>query len=305
MFSVTVQMAVLIACGVAWQAARPGGIDADAVRRVLTTFVYYLLLPALVLHVLWNAGLGADSFRIAAVAAACVLAGLALGWAVARTLRIGSAMAGAMILAAAFPNSTYMGLPVLEGLFGPLGRATAIQYDLFACTPLLLTVGAWTAQRFGGSGVAVHPVKALLHVPPLWAAFAGVMLNLAGVPAPDWLDGTLGRLGDGVVPLMLFSLGLALSWRSWNRAYLAALAPVLLIQLMLQPLLAVGLGAGLGLSGDLLTAVVLEAAMPSMVLGIVFCDRHGLDTGLYATAVTLTTAVSLLTLPLWFEWVSA
>jgi predicted permease len=45
---------------------------------------------------------------------------------------------------------------------------------------------------------------------------------------------------------------------------------------------------------------VLEAAMPAMVLGIVFCDRFGLDTGLYAAAVTLTTALSLVTLPLWF-----
>ena len=304
MFAVTLQMAALIACGVAWRALRPAGLDADTVRPVLTGLVYHLLLPALVLHVLWTAQLGADSLRIATVAATCVLAGMALGWGAARALRIGPAMAGAMILAAGFPNSTYMGLPVLEGLFGALGRATAIQYDLFACTPLLLTVGAWTAQRFGTTGVAVHPLKAMLHVPPLWAALAGVALNLSGLSAPDWLDGTLARLGDGVVPLMLFSLGLALTWRSWNRSYAATLVPVVAIQLMLLPLLAVGLGRTIGLDGDLLTAVVLEAAMPSMVLGLVFCDRHGLDTGLYAIAVTLTTVISLVTLPLWFAWFS-
>jgi predicted permease len=39
--------------------------------------------------------------------------------------------------------------------------------------------------------------------------------------------------------------------------------------------------------------------MPSMVIGIVLCDRYGLDTGLYAAAVTLTTLVSLITLPMW------
>jgi len=43
--------------------------------------------------------------------------------------------------------------------------------------------------------------------------------------------------------------------------------------------------------------------MPSMVLGIVICDRFNLDTSLYAAAVTVTTAMSLLTLPLWHAWV--
>jgi hypothetical protein len=48
----------------------------------------------------------------------------------------------------------------------------------------------------------------------------------------------------------------------------------------------------------------MEAAMPSMVLGIVFCDRYNLDVGLYATAVTVTTVFSLATLPVWYHWLS-
>jgi hypothetical protein len=39
--------------------------------------------------------------------------------------------------------------------------------------------------------------------------------------------------------------------------------------------------------------------MPSMVLGIVLCDRYGLDSALYAEAVTVSTALAVLTLPLW------
>jgi len=48
---------------------------------------------------------------------------------------------------------------------------------------------------------------------------------------------------------------------------------------------------------------VLEAAMPSMVLGLVLCDRFRLDTTLYALAVTVTTLLSLLSLPLWFGFI--
>jgi len=39
--------------------------------------------------------------------------------------------------------------------------------------------------------------------------------------------------------------------------------------------------------------------MPCMVLGIVVCDRYRLDSSLYAMAVTVTTAISLITLPFW------
>jgi hypothetical protein len=41
-----------------------------------------------------------------------------------------------------------------------------------------------------------------------------------------------------------------------------------------------------------------------MIIGLVLCDRYGLDTARYAITVTLTTAVSLLTLPLWFDWLT-
>jgi len=70
---------------------------------------------------------------------------------------------------------------------------------------------------------------------------------------------------------------------------------------LLTPLLVWQLARTLGLDGDLLTAVVLEAAMPSMVLGLVLCDRFRLDATIYALAVTVTTLLSLLSLPLWFS----
>lgn len=51
--------------------------------------------------------------------------------------------------------------------------------------------------------------------------------------------------------------------------------------------------------------MVLEAAMPSMVPDIVFCDRFNLDVSLSAAAVTITTLLSMLTLPLWYQWLNA
>ncbi|MBI5460786.1 MAG: AEC family transporter [Gammaproteobacteria bacterium] len=303
MLEVIAQMGVLIGAGIVLRLARPGGRDPELLRRGLADIVYYLLLPALVLGALWRTELGWDSVRIAWLAAAGVLAALWLAGVGCRVCRVEAPTRGALMLAAAFPNVTYLGLPVLEATFGPWARGVAIQYDLFACTPLLLTVGILTARKYGtvGDADAAGIGRALVQVPALWAALLAVVLNRSGVPAPVVVDSLLRLLGNAVAPLMLIALGLGLRWLGSEPRQLLRIVPVLAIQLVLMPLLVWGLALATGLDSRLLAPVVLEAAMPSMVLGMVICDRYGLDTSSYATAVTLSTVLSMLTLPLWYR----
>ena len=300
MHEVLVQMGGLILCGVFWRLRHPLGLKADDVRQTITALVYVLLLPALVLQTLWQAPLGLDVAKVAIVAGSGVLAGMLAAHLIYRFSGTPKKIAGAMILASAFPNATYLGLPVLESTLGEWARSVAIQYDLFACTPLLLTVGMIIGRHYGSGANGENMLASLLKVPPLWAAVVAVALNSADVPMPSLLQNWLQMMGGAVVPLMLIALGMGLQWSSFRLHNLPTVAPVLIIQLLGMPLLVWGLAHILGLRGDLLTAVVLEAAMPCMVLGLVICDRYRLDTGLYASVVTLSTALSMVTLPFWF-----
>jgi predicted permease len=302
MFSVIGQMAGLILCGIAWRWVKPAGLDHEQTRKVLTSLVYYLLLPALVLSVLWKADLGADSVFIALSAGVGLVVGLLLSALSCRLCNSRSAQAGAILLAATFPNATYLGLPVLEATFGPWARSVAIQYDLFACTPFLFTVGILVAARYGdASAIKASVVGRLVSIPALWAAIAAVVLNAAHVPLPDSLDGFLGLLNRGVVPLMLFSIGLSLQWSRHQWHSLPSILPVVFLRFVVVPLAVLYFAKTIGLTGDLRAAVVIESAMPSMVLGIVLCDRFKLDVSLYATTVTVTTALSMIALPVWFH----
>jgi predicted permease len=299
--AVLTQTAVLICCGLLWRLIRPLGLDVDNLRRSLTTLVYILLLPAMVLLVLWRAPLGSDSLRIAFLSACGIFTGLSAAWCWFRFRDGLPAMVGALILASGFGNVTYLGLPVLAATLGPWARGVAIQYDLFASTPLLLTLGLWIAHRYGGFRQKAGPMPSLFKEPPLWAALLAVALNLSGAPMPSWVEELLMLLANGVVPLMLISVGLALKWSPgwWRRMPLVL--PVLIIQLALTPVVVWGLARLLNFHGDLLVAVVLEAAMPSMAIGVAICDRYRLATELYAEAFTLSTGLSLITLPLWFR----
>ncbi len=306
MLEVLVQMGGLIVCGVGWRWLHPAGLEPVQTRKVLTSLVYYLLLPALVLSVLWQARLGNITLLIALSAAFAVISGLLLSALSCRLCATRPAVTGAVILASTFPNVTYLGLPVLEATFGPWARSVAIQYDLFACTPLLFTLGILVAARHGGAQAGVaNMLRELLRIPALWAGATAVLLNVLKIPMPSLLGGFLGLLDRGVVPLMLFSLGLSLQWGPAQWQTLPTVVPVVVLRLLLVPALAALFTSAIGLSGEWYAAVVMEAAMPSMVLGIVLCDRYDLDVTLYATAVTVTTALSMVTLPMWYGWLSA
>ncbi|WP_455208903.1 AEC family transporter [Kaarinaea lacus] len=296
-------MAGLILCGIVWRIVKPAGLEHAQTRKVLTTLVYYLLLPALVLSVLWKAELGGNSLVIVIAAASGVFMGLLLAFFSCRLCKAQSAISGAIILAVAFPNATYLGLPVLEATFGKWARSVAIQYDLFACTPILFTVGILLAAHYGSAQQQrLNIARELARIPALWAAILAVVFNALNVPQPEVIGGLLTLLERGVVPLMLFSLGLSLEWNRKSVSYLRPLIPVVALRMFVVPALVLFLVNWLGLDGEWRAAVVLEAAMPTMVLGIVVCDRFNLDVGIYATAVTVTTVVSMATLPLWYQW---
>lgn len=301
MFEVMIQMAALILCGVVWRLVTPGGQDAFAMRTALTSLVYYLLLPALVLLVLWEAPLGADSFKIAFVATTGILTSLlVIGW-ICRLCGMNQATRGAVMLAASFPNATYLGLPVLVATLGTPARSIAIQYDLFACMPILLTVGIWVATKYGSHSQSQTSLLGVFKVPALWAASIAIVLNLSGIPMSEGLNSWLKTLSNGVVPLMLISLGLSLQITREQLKVMRSLLPALGIKLFFMPLVVFGLAMLLDMQGMVLKAVVLEAAMPSMVLGLLLCDRYGLDSSLYAATVTVSTILSFFTLGMWFS----
>lgn len=304
MIEVLLQMAAFIVCGVAWRRFSQRRLSPKDKREVLTELVYYLFLPALVLDVLWSASLGRATADIAMVAASGVLMGLALAWVAYHLAGTPRPIRGALILAAGFPNATYLGLPVLQSTLGDWARAVAIQYDLFACTPLVLTLGIHIARIHGVGAKPANSLIELLKVPPLWAAAMGVSLNLGGVAEPAWFHGLLDMMASSVVPLMLLSLGMGLEWPRGQWRNLPLLFPVLVIQLGLMPVWAWFISDFSSIDSSQRGAVILEAAMPSMVLGVVLCDRFQLNTSIYAAAVTLSTALSLVTLPFWYGCLS-
>ncbi len=177
MHSTLIQMSLLMACGIGWRIFKPGGLSAEYTRHVLTSFVYYLLLPAMVLEVLWTSELGKRAFNFMLLGFSTILLGMLATWLVGHLFRFENKRLGAIILAAV-PNVTYLGLPVLEQTFGHWARSVAIQIDLFSAAPIVFTLGIMVARHYGEgfSGGYQSPLS-FLNAPPFWAAATAVLLG--------------------------------------------------------------------------------------------------------------------------------
>jgi len=301
MLMVMLQMALLIAVGVLWQRFAPSHITAVAHRRALTDLVFYILLPALVLHVIWQRPFDASSIKISLTALATLAVSMLLMWLCIKCMHVSRPQQGALLLAATFPNATYLGLPVTGQVLGDWTQAVVLKFDLFACTPVLLTIGILIAHRFGNTQDKIHPLQELMRVPPLWALAVASLLNITNMPQPELLAHALQTLSGGVIPLMLIALGMSIRWDTLQARFIPMLLPVCIIALFIAPLVALWVGGALGLESSTLTAVVLLSAMPTMIFGIVICERYGLDGALYAAAVFLTSLLSIATLTVWFN----
>ncbi len=291
-----------MAAGYLWRFFEPGGYDRHKVRNALSVAVLHFFLPALAFGLIATASVDRSFVAVPLAAAAVTLISLAAGFAAYRLMpwfrTTPRPTVGVLLLSSAFGNVTYLGLPVIIETLGQRYGYIAILYDLLAATPVLLTVGMLVSARYG-SGAPVSlaaSVRRVLRLPPLWGVAAGVAVQLAGLPVPRPLLDAAELMGRAVIPVMIFTVGLALDFRDLRRLPVAV--PALLLKLLLAPLLALLAGRLVGLRGEELRAVVIEGAMPVMVLSLVLADEFALDVPLAATCITVSTIASFFTLPL-------
>jgi hypothetical protein len=301
MHEVLLSFGLIILAGVLFRRIRPGGTDADEVRRVINACVLNLFLPAFCIKTLYHSSIDLETVLVTATAWITTGAALLLAAGVyavlGKRMRLSPQETGVLLIASAFGNVTYLGLPVLTGLYGNSAAKYALFYDLLATTPLLWLAGAALAARYGeGKKLSKkESLKTIASLPPVWGIFIGMALHQMNVPLPWFVLKTLEMLGGLVVPLMIFSIGLALSLPQVKHAYV--IIPAVVIKLVAGPLIAYATARMLGLTGIALTSCSIEGAMPAMVLSLLVAARFKLDVALAAFMIVVTTVLSFFTLP--------
>jgi malonate transporter and related proteins len=278
----------------------------------LNTFVLYFALPAM----LYRFGAGTPIAQLLDPAAVMVYLPCALLM-VAGTIRFSmnerirwnDASFGALV--AAFPNTGFMGVPLLVALLGAKAAGPAILtilVDLVITSSLCIALSRLDgADEHGAAEAAKKALKGAALNPMPWAILLGALSSALGVKPVAPVMNTIGLLADAASPAALFTIGAVLAR---SQAVAAAgehgplptrdYVPVALAKLVVHPLLVLGVGTGaraLGLPLDAfaLTVMVLVAALPSASNVSMLAERFGADNGRIARIILLTTAAAFFT----------
>ena len=302
---VTFPFFALVLCG--YLAARRGLLPQAAIPG-LNSFVLYFALPCM----LYRFGANTPVAQLldgglVAVYLLCALIMVGFTIAVTRSLRIGWNDASFGALVAAFPNTGFMGVPLLVALLGAQAAGPAIVtivVDLLVTSSLCIALSRLdSADSHGAEVAAKNALKGVALNPMPWAIVLGAVSSGLAITLPEMVMQTVSLLADAASPVALFTIGAVLARSQMNsieKTPVGDYLPVALIKLVLHPLLVglVGLGAiqlGVPLQPFALTVIVLVAALPSASNVSVLAEKFGADNGRIARIILLSTVLAFFT----------
>ncbi len=273
----------------------------DHFRNKINFFVFYYIIPFICLKTTYTMPLSTNHLKIAFVANLTILSCVFLSWFIYRKIfpvQIKAEVLGALIVCSSFGNVLYIGLGILTKLYGEEGIAYAFTYDFFGSTPLTWTVAVAVCMKYGkAKGIRIlDSLKTIIKIPPIWGLLVGFLLREINLSLPTELISTVGIISGYVIALMLAIVGFSIKIVTPER--FALLLPAIVIKVIVSAIFALIYGKILGLSGIPLNVCMIEAAMPSMLLSMIFATTFGVDMRTSIEMIFLTTVFSLLSVGL-------
>jgi len=260
--------------------------------------VYFILFPALLINAIIKTRLDLGAaMPLLLTAFAAMLGGMVLGIVPKLFSRL-PALTYASLFQCGYRFNSYIALAIAGMLYGSPGIAT-MGLIVGAAVPVANLVSVWMLARHGEVGLW----REVARNPLIWGTATGFLLNLLGFVPPAPLQAFLGRLADASIALGLITVGAALRLDSMPGVRGFSLW-LLGVKLLALPLIALTVGAQLGLSGLNYQVVVLFAALPTASSAYILAMRMGGDGRSVAWLISATTLGSMLTLPLWAAWLA-
>ena len=259
---------------------------------------YYVLLPALFLHVLATAKLDnvpVQGMIMALVLSTVMVAVLMVG---ARRIIKGNDAAFTSVFQGGVRFNNYVGVSVVAGLFGAQGIALAAVANA-AIVPTVNILCVLVFARYGTGGrMSLGKVAKQLALNPLvLACFGGILLQALGLGLPAGIEPVIKALGQASLPLGLLCVGAALelgSVHSWVRP----VAYSSVVKFMIMPLTTLCACHVFGLDGKAAIAALLFQALPTASSSYIMARQLGGDAPLMAGIIASQTLLAAVALPI-------
>ena len=299
-------VSVIIAIFLMAVALKRKGILKEDHSLTLARIVTDVCLPAIVFTGLAGQTIQLSKLEPAGTMLCLEVTCILLAWGLTRLLRFSRDKQGAVVFCSAFGSSTFMGYSIIMQMYP--GNETALSeavliseigvgYPIFILGPVL-------AAYFGSSRNDWKASLSFFKSPVFFALISGILWGVFKIPGKEnSFVAPLFHLADvlsgALTPLAILSIGLMFKKPSL-KLIMYPLLIVVLIKLVLKPLTAGVAASSLGFSDLWQDVLVILAAMPPAVLGVVFLKRYGGDASLASAILITATLLSAATIPIVF-----
>jgi malate permease and related proteins len=286
------------------------GLSLQKVRQIpvrtpffLNTYLIYLVLPAVAVLYLPAIEMTPELIFPAISVWLYFLAGWGLFSFIGKKLQWSKATIGCLILTAGLSNTSFLGYPIIEAIYGSEGLKIALLVDQPGSFLLVSSLAVVVAAMYGETKMRKRDIsrKVLLFPPFLFFVLAMVM-NILGWQIEGGFRSILEILAFTLTPLALISVGLQIRFKYGELAdkslwmglgFSLILAPAIIYMLI---------GWFLDYEGLIFRVTVMEAAMPPMITASIIAVSYRLNPKLANLMVGVGIPVSFVTMAVWY-WV--
>lgn len=208
---------------------------------------------------------------------------------------------GCLIIVAGLANTSFLGFPVIEGLYGKEGLPIALLMDqggsFLLVSSLSIVVGTLYSHQKGR--LSTIPLKILSFPPFLFLVFTLIM-SFLGWKTPDFILPVVSLIGRTMAPAAVFAIGLKFSldfeslrstyyWMGMGFRLLFAPALVWIIYRNFMPAESLAF-----------KVTVLESGMAPMITGSIVAIQYGLKPKLATLLASLGIPISIISLAIWY-----
>ena len=248
---------------------------------VLMGLVTYLVVPVFIVTSVWSVRTGIlPVLKISGVAAAVIATGGL--FAAVFSKRYGLPFREAC-LPIMFMNSAFMAIPLNTLFFGKEGAVYAIVYNTVMMV-LLFTLGIYLVSRKSG-------LSQVFKMPIIYAAVAGLGLNLAGAEEPVFLVKFSGILNKTACSLMLVLVGYQMDLKSRAGLKLAFIGS--LFRYACGFSVSVILVMLFSMKGAMAGTAVLSSTMPAAVFTYMVAQKYDSNPEFAASVIFIGTVLSV------------
>ena len=228
-----------------------------------------------------------------------------LSWAIfgylGKTYNWGKNITGCLIIVAGLANTSFLGFPVVEGLYGKEGLPIALLIDQGGSFLLVSSLSILVGSIYGDHSESLKkvPIK-ILKFPPFGFLIGTLLMSIFGISTPEILIPLLHLIGKTMPSMALLVIGLRFSldlnsissrffW--YGLGYRLVVAPAVVWLVYSQVM-----------DSDSLEfkVTVLESGMAPMITGSIIAMQFGLQPRLATLLSGLGMPISAITLALWY-----